>query len=324
MNGIVLLLATLCPAAAAPPRYDARIYHRAFMVPIQVIDPRVHRLEPYVSADSGRTWERLAVLPAAGGIWEVEFQLPRDGLYWLDVQFIHRDGSKHPDDLRDLVPCKRFWVDTNSPPCGVIPAASGPVAPPGASLPTVAAVAPTVAPAAPKESAKAARLTLAQAITRAERLGLGAVVKGEALDGSDVFRLELADGTVVKIDRSVPNRPAGTPAAKLAEAHKDFSLGRYGIAQELFEAVTASADPHDQVDGLGGLAMIHAQHGRFDDLEKTLDRLQAVIPKLPAGPRQSWEKWAEATKASVAAQKAWRFPPQGEMKPYFPVAEEKK
>jgi hypothetical protein len=308
MTGIVLLLATLCPAAAAPPPYDARVNSHSLMLPFSTVDPSIGRLVPYISADSGRTWEQLASRPvAAGEACQVEFQVARDGLYWFAVQTVCRDGSKRPADARGLVPCCRFWVDTS---------VSLPVVPPGVSLPAVEAV----APAAPKEPAEAARLTLSQAVARAEQLGLGNVIKAEAQDGGDVFRLELGDGTVVKIDRAIPNRPADGPAAQLAAAQKECDLGKHGRALEMFEAIAASAaDPRDQAEAIAGVARLHGQYARFQDFDRTIERLQKVLAKLSADQRRVWERWIESTKASLAPHREWRFPPEAARKTSVPV-----
>src|SRR5262245_61498560 len=77
---------------------------RAFKFPVAVEGtPRdtLQEFRLYASEDEGRTWNLVAMAPAASDF--IPYTAPRDGMYWFAIQVVRKDGKKFPDNLADIV-----------------------------------------------------------------------------------------------------------------------------------------------------------------------------------------------------------------------------
>jgi RNA polymerase sigma factor (sigma-70 family) len=95
------------PAPAAPPIAVGKadpapleIHGRVLRVPIMVqpeFRAAMHHLDLLASCDEGKSWEKVeTIAPDADSF---VFLAPRDGLYWLVIRTIGRDGKAQPADL---------------------------------------------------------------------------------------------------------------------------------------------------------------------------------------------------------------------------------
>jgi hypothetical protein len=87
---------------------------RAMRIPV-AIDPAhragLKRLHLIVSADGGKTWHKEATMTPDEDAFS--FHAPADGLYWLSIQTVSRDGKKEPNDLRGKIqPTLKVLVNT--------------------------------------------------------------------------------------------------------------------------------------------------------------------------------------------------------------------
>ncbi len=64
----------------------------------------------FVSEDRGKSWKHERdYKPTAD---KVTFLAPDDGLYWFAVQIVFKDGKSQPDELDELEPAMKVYVNT--------------------------------------------------------------------------------------------------------------------------------------------------------------------------------------------------------------------
>src|SRR5207253_3659998 len=89
---------------------------RNMRVPVMVASEHraaLQHLHLFASADEGKTWERVGTIsPNADSFF---FCAPKDGLYWLVIQTVGRDGKAHPSDVNGRVrPQIKVLVNTGN------------------------------------------------------------------------------------------------------------------------------------------------------------------------------------------------------------------
>jgi hypothetical protein len=85
---------------------------RQFVVPLR-IDPlqrdKLCHVRVFVSKDQGKSWKHEKDCSTADDM--IKFTAPNDGLYWFALQVVSKDGTKEPEELDDLVPGMRVYVN---------------------------------------------------------------------------------------------------------------------------------------------------------------------------------------------------------------------
>lgn len=110
------------PRIAPPftaPKADPEVVEvnvRDVRVPVMVQSEQraaLQHLHLFASADQGKTWERVGTIsPDADSF---VFRAPKDGLYWLIIQTVGRDGKAHPSDVSStLRPRLKVLVKTGN------------------------------------------------------------------------------------------------------------------------------------------------------------------------------------------------------------------
>jgi hypothetical protein len=90
-----------------------KIEQRIFMLAVQIQPaerPRLKEVRLYMSADEGRTWQRVGTQSPDMHSFRVE--VPRDGLYWFTVAKVDRTGKQDPEDVRTHGPALKVQVQT--------------------------------------------------------------------------------------------------------------------------------------------------------------------------------------------------------------------
>jgi Sigma-70, region 4 len=107
------------PGPRNPSQDDPEVqeFHgRNVRVPVHVLPEQrtsLQQLNLFASADKGKTWERVeSISPDKDSF---VFCAPKDGLYWLVVQTIGRDGKVNPSKLtEDVRPQHKLWINTGN------------------------------------------------------------------------------------------------------------------------------------------------------------------------------------------------------------------
>jgi hypothetical protein len=111
-----LLMTWLALAAGAPQSDVVYLNQRNFKVPLDVKPdqrPHISQLILFVSTNQGRTWQQEAVCTADKD--GLAYYAPRDGLYWLTVDVVDRNGNHNPRDVAKAPPSQKVVIDTLPP-----------------------------------------------------------------------------------------------------------------------------------------------------------------------------------------------------------------
>jgi hypothetical protein len=97
-------IASFPKAPLTPPYAVQEVHTRDVRIPVRVASEgraALQHLHLFASANEGKTWERVETIsPDADSF---VFHAPKDGLYWLVVQTVGRDGRAHPSNLTGTV-----------------------------------------------------------------------------------------------------------------------------------------------------------------------------------------------------------------------------
>lgn len=99
------------------PRDVYLIQTRKFAMPLGIAPAykdKIETLRFFVSKDQGKTWKHKKDYKPRDK--EIIFTAPRDGHYWFALQIVLKDGSKKPDDLEDLDPMRKVYVNSERRP----------------------------------------------------------------------------------------------------------------------------------------------------------------------------------------------------------------
>jgi hypothetical protein len=117
MHTAMLTLIGLAISADYLPRDVVEIQTRSIAIPVYV-DPvrqqNIDSLRLFVSEDRGKTWRRQAECKPSEK--EFTFVAPGDGLYWLAIQIVPKDGTTEPAKVSDLQPTQKVYVNTERRP----------------------------------------------------------------------------------------------------------------------------------------------------------------------------------------------------------------
>jgi hypothetical protein len=111
-----LLLASLLLTAGQLPSDVAAFNHRNLRVPIGIHPAKraeISQLLLFVSSDQGKTWHQEAVVPPEND--EFLFYAPSDGMYWLRVAVVNKQGKQEPEDMSKGPPDQKVLIDTLKP-----------------------------------------------------------------------------------------------------------------------------------------------------------------------------------------------------------------
>ena len=105
------------PATAAPPPADVRFVNkRTLTVPVAFKPERIKDLDKarlFVSRDNGATYEfHRQITPLEAGFL---LEAKDDGVYWVQMQLIYRDGTLDPKDPTAVPPAEKLVIDTAKP-----------------------------------------------------------------------------------------------------------------------------------------------------------------------------------------------------------------
>ena len=108
-------LAPAIPAPKADPEV-LEMHERNVRVPVAVAPGQsttLRCLRLFASADKGKTWEMVDTISQDADSFV--FRAPKDGLYWLVVQTVGRDGKANPSDLTEGVrPQVKVLINTKT------------------------------------------------------------------------------------------------------------------------------------------------------------------------------------------------------------------
>jgi RNA polymerase sigma factor (sigma-70 family) len=96
-----------------------RLYYvsaRSFNIPVQFDTNRAEQIDEvilFASTDEGKTYEQIDKQPATAK--RFFFTAPRDGMYWLLIQEVDKQGRCKPARLGHMPPVLRVCVDTKPP-----------------------------------------------------------------------------------------------------------------------------------------------------------------------------------------------------------------
>ncbi|QEH34616.1 hypothetical protein OJF2_31570 [Aquisphaera giovannonii] len=119
LSTIVVLgfLSLQAPSAPAPGTTKIpllKFHHRAFRIPF-VIDreqqDRIATIRLYVSTDGGTTWTFSSETGPSSSYFV--FRSAGDGIYCFATQTVTDEGETLPEDVEDLKPVMRIWVETS-------------------------------------------------------------------------------------------------------------------------------------------------------------------------------------------------------------------
>ena len=111
-----LLIASLLLVAGQAPTDVAYFNHRNLRIPIGMHPAKreqIKQLLLFVSSDQGKTWHQEAVVPPDND--EFLFYAPADGVYWLRVAFVNKQGKQEPEDITKGPPDQKVLIDTLKP-----------------------------------------------------------------------------------------------------------------------------------------------------------------------------------------------------------------
>jgi len=111
-----LLLASLLLTVGQVPSDVACFNHRNLRVPIGIHPSKraqISQLVLYVSSDQGKSWHQEAVVPPEND--EFLFYAPFDGMYWLRVATVNKQGKQEPEDVTKGAPDQKVLIDTLKP-----------------------------------------------------------------------------------------------------------------------------------------------------------------------------------------------------------------
>ncbi len=113
-TGLYTLASLLVALSAAPPDHWAT-NHRSLSVPVKFVERRsdLRQMILYVSSDRGRTWTESAVAPPDKESFP--FYAPTDGMYWMKLCAVYRDGTRSPADVSKGEAALKILVDTLKP-----------------------------------------------------------------------------------------------------------------------------------------------------------------------------------------------------------------
>ncbi|CAN5325624.1 hypothetical protein BH11PLA2_BH11PLA2_01120 [soil metagenome] len=102
-------------AAPAPKGYQA-LKTRSIKLDLDV-DPKqqskVNHVELFASRDKGGVWESVA--QAKPDAKFIPFNAKDDGLYWLSMAIIYKDGTQDPANIASKAPDQKLLIDTTPP-----------------------------------------------------------------------------------------------------------------------------------------------------------------------------------------------------------------
>ncbi|HEV3083335.1 MAG TPA: hypothetical protein VGY66_26355 [Gemmataceae bacterium] len=114
-SGTLLLASLLLTAGQVPSDVDC-LSQRSLRIPMG-IDPshraEISHLVLYVSSDEGKNWHQEAVVPPENDAFL--FFAPADGMYWLRVAFVNKQGKQFPEDITKGPPSRKLLIDTLKP-----------------------------------------------------------------------------------------------------------------------------------------------------------------------------------------------------------------
>ena len=115
----ILATAYLCLMLGQNPGDMHHFNFRNHRIPVEVpaaLRPDIRELLLYASADQGRSWNHVAG-PITPEKDHFAFFAPGDGVYWLRVVQVNRNGSQEPDDrgIKNGPPNMKLVIDTVKP-----------------------------------------------------------------------------------------------------------------------------------------------------------------------------------------------------------------
>src|SRR5205085_1688117 len=90
--------------------------HRNLRIPIGIHPSKraeVSQLLLYVSSDQGKSWHQEAAVHQDND--EFLFYAPADGIYWLRVAVVNKQGKQEPEDVTKGSPDEKVLIDTLKP-----------------------------------------------------------------------------------------------------------------------------------------------------------------------------------------------------------------
>ncbi|MCZ2343874.1 MAG: hypothetical protein LC104_19060, partial [Bacteroidales bacterium] len=73
----------------------------------------IQQVQLVVSRDEGQTWSVVAVVTPDKD--HFTFTAEQDGLYWLNMVIVYRNGTKEPADVTRVPPAQKLLIDTKQP-----------------------------------------------------------------------------------------------------------------------------------------------------------------------------------------------------------------
>lgn len=92
---------------------EFEIQSRRFAMPLMYQTDKKDNIECtrlFVSEDRGKSWKHEKDYKPT--VERVTFTAPDDGLYWFALQIVFKDGKSKPDELDDLEPVMKVYVNT--------------------------------------------------------------------------------------------------------------------------------------------------------------------------------------------------------------------
>jgi hypothetical protein len=114
-GSMTLACLLLAANAGAPPDFTPLNANR-FSIPLKIEParrPEIRELRLFVSADQGRTWERVGqATPDKEGF---AYTARADGMYWFSVAIVDQKGQQEPADVSRAPVGQKILVDTTKP-----------------------------------------------------------------------------------------------------------------------------------------------------------------------------------------------------------------
>ena len=119
MNAGFLLSACICLALGQAPADADYFNQRNLSIPMEIdpaLRPDIRELLLFASSNQGRDWQQVAG-PISAEKGSFAFFAPGDGVYWLRVVKVNRQGKKEPDEISILrgQPDRVMVIDTLKP-----------------------------------------------------------------------------------------------------------------------------------------------------------------------------------------------------------------
>jgi len=111
-----LLLVSLLLAVGQVPSDVACYNYRNLRIPITMPPSKraeIRQLLLFVSSDQGKNWHQEAVVAPEND--QFLFYAPADGMYWLRVAIVTKQGKQEPDDVTKGPPDQKILIDTLKP-----------------------------------------------------------------------------------------------------------------------------------------------------------------------------------------------------------------